>query len=309
MNISHMGLFLTQKVSEISDLAAASEEVKTNVEKEVSEKVELANQLIQDFLDWGVKAAQTLIIAFLIYFIGKKVVKWLLKILNKFFDKSSMDEGVSKFLMSIIKIALYGILFICVIGKLGIPTSSFIALVGSAGVTIGLALQGSLANFAGGILILILKPFRVGDYIVANGLEGTVTGIDIFYTKLLTVDNRFIVIPNGTLSNTNIVNATNEEVRRLDLLIEVDYSENMKHVKEVLYRLASHHELALQEDHNIDVYVNSFEASAIQMGLRVWVKTDDYWKLKWELMEQIKETFEEENITIPYNHLDVNLIK
>lgn len=309
MNMTQMGLFLTQKVSEIGELANVAEEVTESAAKEASKKMQLFDQLISDITDWGIGIVKSLIIAFLIYFIGKKIAKWILKVLNKFFERSSMDEGVAKFLMSISKIVLYGILFISVVGELGIPTSSFIALLGSAGVAIGLALQGSLANFAGGVLILILKPFRMGDYIIVQGFEGKVTDIDIFYTKLLTIDNRFVVIPNGTMSNAEITNVTNEEVRRLDLLIDVDYSENIKHVKEVLYRVASRHELALQEDYVIDVYVNSFEASAIQMGLRVWVQTDHYFKLKCELMEQILEAFNEENITIPYNHLDVNLIK
>lgn len=301
MNLTHMGLFFTQEIAELSEL-----DVPTS-SKEVKEQLQLLDTIADKLITFAVDTAKVLVIAFLIYFIGKKVIKWTLKVLTKFFDKSSMDEGVSKFILSLIKAVLYGILFICVVGKLGIPTSSFIALIGSAGVTVGLALQGSLSNFAGGILILILKPFRVGDYIIAGGLEGKVTAIDIFYTKLLSVDNQYIVIPNGTLSNTNIVNVTNEDVRRLDLLVEVDYSENMKHVKEVLYRLASGHELSLSEEYDIDVFVNSFEASAIQMGVRVWVAKDNYWKLKWELLEQIKETFDEENISIPYNQLDVKL--
>lgn len=301
MNLTHMGLFFTQEIAELSEL-----DVPTS-SKEVKEQLQLLDTIADKLITFAVDTAKVLVIAFLIYFIGKKIIKWTLKVLTKFFDKSSMDEGVSKFILSLIKAVLYGILFICVVGKLGIPTSSFIALIGSAGVTVGLALQGSLSNFAGGILILILKPFRVGDYIIAGGLEGKVTAIDIFYTKLLSVDNQYIVIPNGTLSNTNIVNVTNEDVRRLDLLVEVDYSENMKHVKEVLYRLASGHELSLSEEYDIDVFVNSFEASAIQMGVRVWVAKDNYWKLKWELLEQIKETFDEENISIPYNQLDVKL--
>lgn len=301
MNLTHMGLFFTQEIAELSEL-----DVPTS-SKEVKEQLQLLDTIADKLITFAVDTVKVLVIAFLIYFIGKKVIKWTLKVLTKFFDKSSMDEGVSKFILSLIKAVLYGILFICVVGKLGIPTSSFIALIGSAGVTVGLALQGSLSNFAGGILILILKPFRVGDYIIAGGLEGKVTAIDIFYTKLLSVDNQYIVIPNGTLSNTNIVNVTNEDVRRLDLLVEVDYSENMKHVKEVLYRLASGHELSLSEEYDIDVFVNSFEASAIQMGVRVWVAKDNYWKLKWELLEQIKETFDEENISIPYNQLDVKL--
>ncbi|HAU85609.1 MAG TPA: hypothetical protein DCW90_08930 [Lachnospiraceae bacterium] len=140
-------------------------------------------------------------------------------------------------------------------------------------------------------------------------LEGNVVGIDIFYTKLLTGDNRFVVIPNGTLSNSDLINVTNEPVRRLDLLIDVDYSSNIKQVKEVLNRIALNSEYVIQEEYQTDVFVNSFEASSIQMGYRVWVKTEDYFKAKWALLEEIKETFDKENISIPFNQLDVKLVK
>lgn len=308
MNVTHMGLFLTQNIGDkLGDIELPTK-IPTN-EKEVKQSFELLDTLGKRLLDGVINLGKTLLIAFLIYFIGKKLIQWILKLTKKFMQKTNMDEGVSKFIVSLLRAILYGILFICVIGKLGIPTSSFIALIGSAGVTIGLALQGSLSNFAGGILILLLKPFRVGDYIIVNGLEGNVVGIDIFYTKLLTGDNRFVVIPNGTLSNSDLINVTNEPVRRLDLLIDVDYSSNIKQVKEVLNRIALNSEYVIEEEYQTDVFVNSFEASSIQMGYRVWVKTEDYFKAKWALLEEIKETFDKENISIPFNQLDVKLVK
>lgn len=308
MNITHMGMFLTQNIGDkLGDIGLPTK-MPTN-EKEVKESFELLDTLGKRLLDGVINLGKTLLIAFLIYFIGKKLIQWILKLTKKFMQKTNMDEGVSKFIVSLLRAILYGILFICVIGKLGIPTSSFIALIGSAGVTIGLALQGSLSNFAGGILILLLKPFRVGDYIIVNGLEGNVVGIDIFYTKLLTGDNRFVVIPNGTLSNSELINVTNEPVRRLDLLIDVDYSSNLKQVKEVLSRIALNSEYVIEEEHQTDVYVNSFEASSIQMGYRVWVKTEEYFKAKWALLEEIKETFDRENISIPFDQLDVKLVR
>lgn len=308
MNITHMGMFLTQNIGDkLGDIGLPTK-MPTN-EKEVKESFELLDTLGKRLLDGVINLGKTLLIAFLIYFIGKKLIQWILKLTKKFMQKTNMDEGVSKFIVSLLRAILYGILFICVIGKLGIPTSSFIALIGSAGVTIGLALQGSLSNFAGGILILLLKPFRVGDYIIVNGLEGNVVGIDIFYTKLLTGDNRFVVIPNGTLSNSELINVTNEPVRRLDLLIDVDYSSNLKQVKEVLSRIALNSEYVIEEEYQTDVYVNSFEASSIQMGYRVWVKTEEYFKAKWALLEEIKETFDRENISIPFDQLDVKLVR
>lgn len=298
-----MGLFLTENLAEIEKL-----DIPTS-SKEVGEQLKLMDTILSKFIDWAVGFAKVLVVAVLIYVIGRKLITWLLKLLDKGFQRTNMDEGVSKFILSLVKACLYGILFICVVGKLGIPTSSFIALIGSAGVTIGLALQGSLANFAGGVLILMLKPFRVGDYIIADSLEGVVDSIDIFYTKLVTADNRLIVIPNGTLSNSNLVNVTQEPVRRLDLLLDVDYATDLKKAKEVLNRVACKNEKVLKEEYEITVFVNSLEASSVQLGLRVWVNTDDYWSLKWELLEDIKNAFDRENISIPFNQLDVNIVK
>lgn len=191
---------------------------------------------------------------------------------------------------------------------IGVDTSSIVALVGSVGLTLGLALQGSLSNFAGGVLILILKPFRIGDYIIIGGNEGTVTSIDIFYTKLVTFDNRLLIMPNGVLSNTNIVNVTNEPRRRLDINLPINYSENIKKVRDILLNIVQNHEMVLQ-DLDITVVVNSFDPSSINIGLRVWVATENYWPLKWGLLEQIKSQFDENEITIQLNQLDVNLKK
>lgn len=305
MKLTQMGLFLEQSqgIAEVGKL-----DIPTNA-KEVGEQIKLVDTVLSKFIDWAVGYAKVLIVAILIYIIGRKLIRWVLRLLGKGFERTNMDEGVAKFILSLVKACLYGILFICVVGKLGIPTSSFIALIGSAGVTIGLALQGSLANFAGGVLILMLKPFRVGDYIIAESLEGVVNSIDIFYTKLVTADNRLIVIPNGALSNSNLVNVTQEPVRRLELLLDVDYATDLKRAKEVLYRVASKNEKVIQEERDITVFVNSLEASSVQLGLRVWVNTDDFWNLKWELLEDIKNEFDKENITIPYNQLDVNIVK
>ncbi len=154
--------------------------------------------------------------------------------------------------------------------------------------------------------MLILKPFRVGDYIVACGSEGVVTGMDIFYTRLLSADNRLIVIPNGTLSNSSIINVTNEPKRRLDIKVGIDYSEDIRKVKAVLQDVIDVQEMILPEEEK-QIYVSSFDASAITIGVRVWVETENYWLLKWELMEKIKYAFDESQITIPFDQLDVNV--
>lgn len=276
-----------------------------NAQEAAKETINWLDKVIPPIIEFG----KLLLIAIIVFIIGKRLISCVVRMLEKSLERSNVDDGVCKFLVSLSRAFSFMVLLIIVVSILGIPTSSLVALVGSAGVAIGLALQGSLSNFAGGILILLLKPFRVGDYIIAVGNEGIVQGIDVFYTKLLTADNQLIVIPNGALSNSNLVNVTNEEVRRLDLIIEVSYDSNLKKVKDVLHRVALANEKVLKEDQQIDVFVSSFEASSIAMGLRMWCKTEDYWKLKWEMLELIKEKFDEEGIEIPFNQLDVTVKK
>ena len=169
-----------------------------------------------------------IVVALLIWFIGKKVIALILKVTKHALEKGNVEDSVESFLMSLVRIVLYGVLIVILAGTVGIETGSIIALLGSAGLAIGLALQGSLSNFAGGVLILILKPFKVGDQIAVNGMEGTVTGIDIFYTKLRTGDNRVVVLPNGTLSNSDLINSSQESIRRVDMVASVDYASDIK---------------------------------------------------------------------------------
>lgn len=253
-----------------------------------------------------IKFGKRLLIALIILFVGRKLIKWCLKFIDKLFERNNTDGNVSKFLNSLVNITANIILIISIAGILGLQTSSLVALVGSAGLTIGLALQGSLANFAGGVLILVMKPFRLGDYIIVGTTEGTVSGIDIFYTRLLTIDNKMTVIPNGTLSNSNIVNVTNEPIRRLDLTLSIDYSEDIKKVKRLLTTIIESHELILKEQDRT-IFVDNFAPSAITIGVRVWIESENYWSVKWDLLEQIKYAFDENNIIIPYDQLDVNI--
>ena len=247
-----------------------------------------------------------IVVALLIWIIGKKVIKLVLKITKRALEKGNVDDGVESFLMSLVRSLLYGVLIVSLAGTVGIETGSIIALLGSAGLAIGLALQGSLSNFAGGVLILILKPFKIGDYIVANGMEGTVTGIDIFYTKLRTGDNRVVVLPNGNLSNSDLINVSHEPTRRVDVVASVDYASDIKKVKEILFDIGSNLEYSFEDEgHPIQVYVNSYEASSIDVGLRFWVNAGDYLTAKWTANELIKEKFDAAGISIPFNQLDV----
>ncbi|MFA9462850.1 MAG: mechanosensitive ion channel family protein [Velocimicrobium sp.] len=282
--------------------AILADSVNSDVEKNVAE---LANWF-EKFKEGAVKFGLRIIVALIFYAIGKKLIKWLKKILNRSFERSNMDEGVQKFLISFISISLNVVLIVAAINILSVVTTSLAAVIGSLGLTIGLALQGSLSNFAGGVLILIMKPFRIGDYIVANGMEGCVTSIDIFYTRLLTIDNRKVVIPNGGLSNSSIVNVTNEDLRRLDLMIPVSYDCDIKTVKHILMGVIEQEDFVLKEE-PISICVNSFEDSSISMAVRVWTKKEDYWELKWDMLERIKDTFDKNHISIPFNQLDVNI--
>lgn len=209
-----------------------------------------------------------------------------------------------------LKVVLYCILIFSLVANFGVDTTSIAALFASGGVAIGLALQGSLSNFAGGVLILLLKPFVVGDYIIESGTgnEGTVKEIQIFYTKLSTVDNRMIVIPNGALSNNSLTNVTAKEKRRLEIKVGISYESDLRKAKEVIESLLLEDESILK-DEEIIVYVDELAESSVVIGSKSWVKTDDYWPTRWRLLEEIKLTMDEQGINIPYPQMDVHIQK
>ena len=245
------------------------------------------------------------IVAIIVLLIGSRIIKFLLKLIRKSLDRSKVEAGVVTFLCSLVKYSLYFVLAMIILAQFGVTTSSVVAVLGSAGLTLGLALQGSLSNFAGGVLILLLKPFVVGDYIIdgATGQEGTVSSITIFYTKLLTVDNRMILIPNGTLSNSSITNVTQ---RRIDLLIGVSYEANLAKTKQVLLDVVKSEDKILPGE-PVDVYVSELADSSVQMGVRAWVKTEDYWPIRWKMTEDIKNALDANGISIPYPQMDVTV--
>ena len=267
-------------------------------------------QQLERAWNWVTEKAVNVLIALICLWIGMKLVKWVMKLVRKSFEKSRLDPTVSSFLGSIINILLYVLIFITVISIIGIQVTSFVTLLGTAGVTLGLALQGSLSNFAGGVLILVLKPFVIGDYIRedTHGNEGTVVSIDIFYTRLRTYDGKVIVIPNGTLSNTSLTNLTKQEKRRIDLNIPVEYNVDLKQVKSLLTKILDQETMVLHEEPR-NIVLDAFEDSSMTVLIHVWVKTEDYWQAKWSLMEQIKNVFDEEGIVIPFNQLDVHMIQ
>lgn len=249
-----------------------------------------------------------IVLAIIIYVIGARLIKFARKIVRKWMERSNADLGLCQFMDALVKALLYILLAIMILTLFGVTTASVVALVGSAGVTIGLAMQGSLSNFAGGVLILMLKPFVVGDYIRedTHGNEGTVAEISIFYTKLLTVDYQTVVIPNGALSNSSLTNVTHSAKRRVDINVGVSYESDLRKAKDVIYQVAEKEETRIA-DEEITVFVSELEASDVLIGLRVWVNTEDYWTAKWRMTEKIKYALDENHIEIPYQKIDVQV--
>ena len=265
------------------------------------------NSIVEQITHWGLSGIWKIVFALLIWFIGKKLISLSLKLLKKVFDRGSIDVGVVNFTMSIIKFALYAVLILMVIDELGIQTTSLITVFGSAALAVGMSLQGSLSNFAGGVLILIFKPFKVGDYIVVGNYEGTVRTTEILYTKLTTVDNKVVMLPNGTLSNSNIVNVGAEDFRRLDIEMSIGYSSDLKLAKTLLNTIVNNNP-AVIKDRDIKVIVKSLDESCVTLETRVWVKTEDYWDTRFTLLEEYKAEFDKNGIEIPFNQMDVHII-
>lgn len=282
-----------------------------NILANSSVNTELVESYIKPVLLGLLGFAGQVLIALLILVVGLKLISWIVKKIKAGMEKSGkLEPGVISFLSSLIKYVLYFVLVMIILGQFGVTTGSVVAVLGSAGVAVGLALQGSLSNFAGGVLILLLKPFVVGDYIVehSNGREGTVSEISIFYTKLTTPDNRVVMIPNGTLSNSSITNNTKMEKRRLDLVVGVSYDADLLQVRQVLNDIIETEELIIQEDSK-EIYVDELADSSVNMGISVWVKTSDYLGTKRKVTERIKLMFDKKGISIPFPQTDVHILQ
>lgn len=247
-----------------------------------------------------------LLIAAVILFIGFRIGKTVRKMLGRTFKRMDMEVTLSKFLTSSVYVMICGLAIFAAADKIGISSASIIAVLGSAGLALGLALQGSLSNFAGGILILMMKPFKVGDYILCEGMEGTVSSIGLVYTTLHTLDNKQVIMPNGTLSGSVLTNVTAQDRRRLEIKVGISYTADLRRAKELLHRLVETHP-AIMKDEPVVSFVDELGESAVIIGARGWVPTEDYWVVKWDLMEKIKLSFDEEGIEIPYNQLDVHV--
>ena len=275
-----------------------------NTVDEVGRFTSYIQENIPVIISFGLKV----LLAILIFCAGRIVIKWIRKIVVKSLERSNVDKGVEQFVDSVLKFALYFVLIFTILTKFGVDATSVAAVIASAGVAVGLALQGSLSNFAGGVLILLLKPFKVGDYIIedTNQNEGTVKEIQIFYTKLSTVDNRTIVIPNGMLTNNSLTNVTEKDERQLDLRIGISYSADIRKAKEIMEKMLLKEPSVLKEA-QINVFVAELSESAVLLGVRAWVKSDEFWPAKWRLLENIKLQFDENGIEIPYPQMTVHM--
>ena len=276
-----------------------------DVEKQLGLMERYLNQLPDRLFSLGIRAA----LAIVVFLIGTRLIAFVRRLVRKALERSSASTEAVQFLDSAMKALLYLVLIFTILQLFGMDAASFATVVGSVGVTVGLAVQGSLTNCIGGILILTLKPFKVGDYIIedTNKNEGVVQQISIFYTKLATVDNKVILIPNGTLANSSLTNVTDEPERRVDLLVGISYRADIRLAKRTVERLIKDHPLVVQEK-EIAVYVDSLGDSSVVLGIRFWTKKEDYWKTRWEMLENIKYAFDGAGIEIPYNQLDVHVI-
>ena len=318
MNMNSLNWFSDLSSILTQDLAtAAVEETEPEsmefLANELGDKVEKLSQIswkemfdryVPVVCDYLLRIALVLVI----FFVGRKLIKNIVSLCDQALKRHGMEVTVRRFFCNVINALGY----ICMLGILlqtvGLTATSLTALVASAGVAVGLALQGSLSNFAGGVLILLMKPFVIGDYIVQGNTEGTVKEIGLVYTELITADNRLIVIPNGTLIDSSIVNVTATGKRRLELSVGIGYKSDLKKAKEVLIRLGEN-DPARDPENPVNVFVSELAESSVNLGLHVWVSSSEYWNAKWRLTENIKLAFDEEGIEIPFKQVEISVTK
>ena len=267
---------------------------------------------MEDFLkqlqEVGTNAGLKILLGLVILIVGIKLSKWLIKIVQKGRAFKKLEKGAQSFITSFIRIALYALVFATAAMCIGVPSTAFLTIFTSAGVAIGLALQGALSNFAGGLLILFFRPFKVGDYIESEGASGTITEITVIYTIVTTPENKVITIPNGKLTNANIINFSKKKQRRVEIIVSASYDSDTEFVKETLMEVASKTKGVLQDPAPM-ARLKAMSASSIDFTYRVWCNTPDYWDVYFDSMELIKKTFDEKGIEIPFTQVVVHQSK
>lgn len=270
-------------------------------------------EIFSQFVDWlmetGIRSGVKVIIALILLFVSFRIVTVVTRKIEKKLinGKKRLDKTIVTTLMYIARIAIKTVIVVCLIGYLGIDTSGITALIASLGVCIGLAVNGAVANFAGGVLLIITRPFKVDDYIEACGHGGTVEDIHLINTRIRTGDNKVIYIPNGTLSTSTIINYSEKDLRRVDLTFSVGYSDDFEKAKNIILDICNSHEKVLTEPAAPFARVSEHGASSINIVTRVWVKSGDFWSVKFDLLERVKAEFDKEGIEIPFNQLDVHV--
>lgn len=295
-------------ISRRDSLNAVQSELASVVEKLSTTST---TDLLKEFIDNAIRFGLKVLAAFLIYMLGAWIIKKIKAALARGFEKRETDIGIASFVQSIVSIALTIVLIIVTVGTLGIDTSSIAALLTGGGLAIGLALNGTVQNFAGGLMILVFKPFKAGDYIEMEGHAGTVTEINITSTKLTTTDHRVIIIPNGMISSEVINNYSSRQMRRLEILVDVEYGSSAEQTKEVLHQIIEADSRIMKvEDGAPDnplVVLSTLKDSSVEFMMRVWVKREDFWPTRFSLNEEIYKKLPENGINFPFPQLDVNI--
>ncbi len=255
--------------------------------------------LTKEALDWFWDFMPNVLISIVIFFVGKWFARLINKVIRNLFEKKDYDPSLETFLQSLINISTKVIVFVLIITQLGVKSSSLVAMVGAAGLAIGLALQGSLANFAGGVLILLFRPFRVGDYISAQGVQGTVKEITILSTKVNTFGNQLAILPNGQLANNNVINYSVEKTRRDNIKVGIGYSSDIKKAKDILLNICDSHDTILKEP-PAEVFVEALGESSVDLTLRFWTNNDDFMPTHFAVLEELKNRFDNKGIEIPF---------
>lgn len=263
-------------------------------------------QIASNLINWCMTEGVKIVIAFAVLIIAFIIINCVVKALRKILTKKQVDKTITKTLCYLLNIVLKVLIIVALLGYLGLDTSGIAALIATAGVGIGLALQGSLANVAGGILIIVLRPFRVDDYIEAQGVSGTVEDIHLIYTYIRTPDNKVIALPNGNLANNVMVNYSKKDTRRVDFEFRVSYQDDYKKAQSILLEVMTSHEKALKDPEAM-CKIARRETDALILTARVWVKSDDYWDVYFDVLEKAKEKLEAQSINAPFNQLDVHV--
>lgn len=320
-------LFISAQAEESAAAAETAAETTTEAAAEVANETPLAinsvedvkagveqlfsidySQLIDTLLEGAMVVGLKIIAALVIYYVGRWIVRRVMKLMDKIYEKKSVEKSLRSFLSGVVKVLLYVVIVLIVIQVLGINTTSLVAMIASAGLAIGMALSGTLQNFAGGVMILLLRPYRIGDYIDAQGEEGTVTKIGLFSTEIITVDNRVIYIPNSTISTSVIDNYSTSQMRRVDWTLNVEYGTDPEKVRQLMVDMLKNDSRVVADPEPVVFLVNLAD-SAVQFSVRAWCKNEDYWGLKFDIQERLYVELPKSGINFTYPQINVNVKK